>query len=112
MHFRDLPVVGTRVRIQGLVNSPEFNGQEGSITAWSAEKKRYEISIGGKKKVLIKPNNIESRWTKPESIDMMGGTQATPEETKVCLTTITTWCTSYLSRILWKFNIRTTILKH
>jgi hypothetical protein len=56
---------GTRVRIQGLVNSPELNGQEGSITAsYSEEKKRYEISIGGKKKMLLKPENVEMLRTK------------------------------------------------
>jgi hypothetical protein len=55
---------GTRVRILGLVKSAYFNGQEGSITAYEAEKKRYEISIGGKKKMLLKPENVEMLRTK------------------------------------------------
>jgi hypothetical protein len=54
-----LLAAGTRVRIQGLVNSQEFNGIEGSVTAYAAEKKRYEIRIEGKKKMLLKPENIE-----------------------------------------------------
>ncbi len=72
-----LLAAGTRVRIRGLVSSPDFNGQEGSITTYSAEKKRYEISIGGKKKMLlIKPENVEMLGTKQPTFanidDMMG----------------------------------------
>jgi hypothetical protein len=50
--------VGTRVRIKGLVKSKEFNGKEGSIVAYSAEKNRYAISIGGEQK-MFQPGNVE-----------------------------------------------------
>jgi hypothetical protein len=116
MHFQEVFGEGTRVRIKGLVNSPEFNGKEGIISGYSTEKKRYEVSIGGKKKrcqnsiggkkkMFLKPDNIEEilQARKPMFAnidDMVGGTQAFPEETKVCLNTITSCCTSYLSRIL------------
>ncbi len=51
-------MAGTRVRIKGLVNSKEFNGQEGSIVAYSPEKNRYAISIGGEQK-MFQPGNVE-----------------------------------------------------
>ncbi len=59
---------GTRVRIKGLVDFPELNGQEGTSVGTSTahvsesgvqSKLHYGISIEGKKIMLLKPENVE-----------------------------------------------------
>jgi hypothetical protein len=61
-------VEGIKVRIKGLVDFPELNGQEGTSVGFSAahvsesgvqSQLRYGISIGGKKTMFLKPENVE-----------------------------------------------------
>jgi hypothetical protein len=58
---------GTMVRIQGLKNAQEFNGKDGSVVAYSAEKNWYAIKIGE-----------ETKMFKPENVGILGLGASTP----------------------------------
>ena len=47
-------VVGTRVRITGLVNRPELNGQEGILLLFDREKGKYGVRLADGREILLK----------------------------------------------------------
>ena len=57
----DAPCIGSDVMIHNIEKHPEFNGQQGKILSYAAEKQRYVIEFGENrdKKVALKPKNLK-----------------------------------------------------
>ena len=50
---------GDVVRVKGLVQRPEFNGQEASIIEWIGQRSRYEVKLQSGNSITVKPDNLE-----------------------------------------------------
>ena len=56
------PLVGRRVRVEGLTGRPELNGRCGEATAYDAARGRYCVDIEGEPSpVLLRPDNLAAR---------------------------------------------------
>jgi hypothetical protein len=56
-------IIGERVLISGLVNSPQFNGQWGKVESYDAEMERYVVRVflagtGGEVLAKLRPSSI------------------------------------------------------
>ena len=53
--------INQEVKLSGLVNHEDLNGQKGTVEQYDAMKARYVIKLEEtKKKILVKPGNLES----------------------------------------------------
>ena len=63
------PLVGRRVRVEGLAARPELNGWFGDATAYDAAGGRCRESIEGGVPVLLRPDNLTALPTKDETLN-------------------------------------------
>ena len=53
------PLIGRRVRVEGLAARPELNGRCGEATAYDATRERYCVAVEGEPSpVLLRPDNL------------------------------------------------------
>ena len=55
------PLVGRRVRVEGLAGRPELNGRCGEATAYDAARERYCVAVEGEPSpLLLRADNLNA----------------------------------------------------
>jgi len=53
--------VGSRVKVSGLQQAGELNGQKGTCRSWNAETQRWKVQLDNLQLKSIKPQNLENQ---------------------------------------------------